>query len=117
MHADLAALAGGFVAMAAEDEAVALFVGGAEDRVGQFQRCAGGRILFEAVMDFVDFDVVVLAEKFCGFGGELEENKNGQRHVGGLKDGNVGGGLLNGGVIGILQSRRSDEHGDAAIAA
>src|SRR5882672_3349625 len=117
MHANVAALAGGFIAMAAEDEAVALLVGGAQNRISQLKRSARGGILFETVVSFLNFDVVVIAEKFGGLGGEFEKNKDRQGHIGRLENGNVARGLFDGGVIGTLQAGRADEHGDAAIAA
>src|SRR5579884_843564 len=117
VHADLAALASGVVAVAVEDQRVPRLVRGLEDRVGQAERRAGGGIFLETMMGLDDLDVIVVAQSSSHLGGDLEQQVHAQAHVGGLEDRDLLGGDIDGGVVGVLEARGADHHRDAAVAA
>ena len=100
--------------MAIEDQGIAGLAGGLEDRVGQAHGGAGGGILLEAMMGLDDLDVVVIARgSWRPAAAILNRTATPKAHVGRLEDGDVGGGLVDRGVIGGLQAGGADDHGDA----
>ena len=117
VHADLAGGSGALSA-AAEDGgfAVVLAQGGA-DGPRQGDRRAGGGVLLEAVVGLGDLDVVVAPEG----GGDLpdyaEQHVHADGHVGGVDDGDVVGGVGDGGGLAFRQPGRADHHRHAALAA
>src|SRR6202041_721514 len=102
--------ADGVVAVAVEGQGVPRLAGGFQDRFGDAHGGSRRRVFLETVMGLDDFDVVVVAEQFGDFAGDLEQQVHAQAHVGGLQDRDIGGGLVDDRMVGGLQARGADDH-------
>ena len=118
VHSDFTWRAFSDCALTSVDEVgVDVAAGGGADFFGQAEGGAAGGVFFEAVMGFDDFDVIVLAEGFCDFADEVEEDVDADAHVGSEEygDGGCGGGDF--GFLFVGEAGSADEAGGLAPAA
>ena len=116
VHSDFALCAFSDCALPSMHEVcVDVAVSSCADLFGQVEGRAAGRVFFEAVMGFGNFDVIVFAEDFGDFADEIKEDVDANAGVGCQKYGDACGCRDDFGFLFVSETGSADEAGGFAL--